>query len=68
MSYIDKCCTEEQPHRFNSGVYWDTAPGEALSCCEKWSGHPIHNVPCRRCDQVHGVTYQCPPWREGGVA
>jgi hypothetical protein len=47
------------PHRYDSGVYFDTAPEDVVSCCNKRRDDPIHDVPCPRCGTAHGVTYEC---------
>jgi hypothetical protein len=49
------------PHRYFSGVFWDTAPGDAIGCCDFGPDNPIHDVPCPECGTAHGVTYACPP-------
>lgn len=48
-----------EPHRYDSGVYHDTEPGDAVGCCNEWRGHAIHNVPCGLCGTVHSVYMPC---------
>jgi hypothetical protein len=47
------------PHRYDSGVYHDTGPGDAIGCCTRPPSDPVHDVPCPQCGNVHGVTYDC---------
>jgi hypothetical protein len=50
------------PHRYDSGVGFDTAPNDPIfPCCDAPFGDPIHDVPCERCGQRASTRHYCNP-------